>query len=122
MSQGRGVRISDEVIEGHRTFAIRAKTTNFSGQSEKHSRPITARISLGKRAANRAAIAHLNIGNARGAVVENRDFPSHGRCLDLCMPGQRAEANRAVVFLYIRSSRNEVQINEMGRVRVTKLH
>src|ERR1700680_3471094 len=99
MSQGCSVRILDEVGQVHCAFAIGAKTTKFSSKSEKHRHPVATGVSFGKRAANRTAIPHLNIGNSRSTVMENGNFRSCGGCLDLRVPGQCAEVNRAIVFL-----------------------
>src|ERR1700674_5513261 len=122
MSKGRSVCVLDEVSQGHRALASAAETTNLGRKREKHGRPVAAGISFGKRAANRATIAHLDIGNSCSAVMENGNFRSRSRCLDLGMPGQRTEAKLAIVFLDVGGAGYEVQIEEMGRVRETRLH
>src|SRR5580658_6861478 len=104
MGQSRSVCILDKVREKKRALAVGAKTTNFSRKREEHGRPVATGIGFGKRASDRTAIAHLHVGNARGAVMQDRNFCNRDRCLDLRMPGQSTETEHAIVFFDVRST------------------
>ena len=101
MSQGRSVCVLDKVTQVTVRSPLVPRQRTSADKRHKHRRPVAARVGFGQRATNGAAIAHLNIGNSRGAVMENGNCSSRSRCLDLRMPRQRTEAKRVIVFLNV---------------------
>src|SRR6202142_3864721 len=117
MCQGRGVCVLNKVSQRNGAFASPANTMHLGRKSGKNSRPVAAGVGFRQRAANRPAVAHLDVGNSRGTVMENGNLRSRGGCLDFRVPGQSAEVKRAIVFLDVGRTAYEVQIHKVSRVR-----
>ena len=64
------VRILNKVFERHRALAARAKANDGSVQRKQRRPPVSARVSLGQRAADGSLITHLHVGNPGGTVVK----------------------------------------------------
>ncbi len=122
MGKNRGVRVSDEVSKRDPPVNFRVLTPDLSLKCHQHRRPVAAGVGFRQRPPDRAAVAHLRLGNAGRAVMNDRDLRGYGRGLDLRVPGQSSETQRAVFFVDIRRARDEIQIQKIARIREAQLH
>src|SRR5579864_8795460 len=116
------VGVSDEVCEWDRPFSAWAKAPDFCFLREEDSSPVSAGVGFGERAPDGAAIADLNVRNARRAVVQDGKPHTHGRVLNLGVSSQSAKAHGAVLLIDVARARNKVQIDQVARIRETQLH
>ncbi len=95
---------------------------HFGLECHENRRPVAAGVGFRQRTADRTPIAHLHVGDSGGAIVDDGYRGGDRRSLNLCMPRQRAETQRAVLLLDVRGARNKVQIHEVPRVGIAELH
>src|SRR2546422_4062060 len=116
------VSIFEKVAEREAALALGPMATNRGVQREQNRRPIAARIRFGERAANGALISHLHVGDARGAVMDNRNAPGDFGGFDIRMASQRAEMQLAAALLNPGKAWKEIDIYEIARARQPHLH
>ena len=74
---------------------------------------------MGQRAADRAPVAHLRVGDRAGRTGED---PKLGRVLELCVRGQRPDPPVAVLALDPVQAGDLAQVDEQRRRRQPQLH
>ena len=71
-----GHDVDEEILRRNAPAALRARQLQFSLQRDDDRRPVGGGIGIGQRAADRAAIAHLRIGDQAGGLMEDRQHLS----------------------------------------------
>ena len=82
--------------------AVRPEAVNGGVERDQGAGPIAAGIGFGERSADGAAVSHLHVGNASGAVVQDGNLSRKGGVLDFGMTSHGSEMQRAAVFLLIK--------------------
>ena len=69
----RGVGILDEIGKPHPPITLALLASHFCFERHKDGGPVSAGIGFRQRSADSASVAHLHVGDARGAVMNDRN-------------------------------------------------
>src|SRR5205823_13082583 len=94
----------------------------FGVKRHEHRGPVAAGVSLGQRSANRAAIAHLDVSDAGGAVVQDWNLLRGRRVLNLGAAGHGTEAKPYIFFFDKGSPGDEVDVDPVPWHSEAALH
>ena len=93
---GGHVDAEEELLRRHRPLAARADDREVGAERDDQRRQVVRRVARADVAADRAAVAHLHVGDLGADLAEDRPRPRFGRGDQLGVGDHRAELERPV--------------------------
>ena len=108
-----------QLARGDRPLARGALRGDMAVRDQQHGPEVRRRLAVGERAADRAAVSHLLVGDRRGGAGDEAELAA---LLKVRVAGHRPDPKRAVVALDAAQAGHPAQVDQQRRRREAQLH